>query len=85
MRRMKKKLIVITGLFISGINSSWANNITTIHSESTQIRPLNKYLSQAQKNIVYELNNPNNLSLPSSSRGVLVKTYQKIKSQQKVY
>jgi OMF family outer membrane factor len=82
MRRMKKKLIVITGLFISGINSSWANNITTIHSESTQIRPLNKYSSQAQQNIVYELNNPNNLSLPSSSREVLVKTYQKIKIEE---
>ena len=78
MGRVRKKLLVITGLFISGMNSSWANNITTIRSESNQIRPINKYINPANRKFLYELNHPSDLSIPTYSREVLVKTYQKI-------
>ena len=79
---MKKKLIVITGLFISGINSSLANNITTIHSESDKISQLKKYLSLPNREFLYELKHPADLSLPYYSRDLLVKSYQKIKLDQ---
>ena len=72
----------MTGLVISGINSSWAKSITTIRSESDQIIPINKYLSESNRKVLYELNSPKNLSLPSYSREVLIKTYQKIKLDQ---
>ena len=82
MGRMRKKLLIMTGLFISGISSSWANNITTIRSESNQIRSINKYLSQEDRKVLYELNNTADLSLPSDSKEVLAKTYKKIKLEQ---
>ena len=82
MRRVRKKLLVMTGLFISGINSSWANNITMTHSESKQLRPINKYLTQINRNFLYELQQPDELSLPYFSRDVLVKTYQEIKLEE---
>ena len=58
MRRVQKKLLVLTGLLLSGINSAWANSITTILNESNQIKPINKYLSQENREILYELNFP---------------------------
>ena len=79
MRRVRTKLLVMTGLFISGINSSLANNITTIHSESDKTSQLKKYLSLPNREFLYELKHPEDLSLPSYSREVLVKSYQKIK------
>ena len=82
MGRVRKTLLVMTGLFISGINSSWANSITKTRSQSNQTRPINKYLSQASRKVLYELNHPPDLSLPSSSREVLVKTYQEIKLEE---
>jgi len=82
MGRVRKKLLVLTGLFISGINSLWANNITKIHSESNTIRPINKSFDQANRNIIYELNHTSELSLPSYPREVLVKASQKIKLDQ---
>ena len=82
MRRVRTKLLVMTGLFISGINSSLANNITTIHSESDNISQPKKYLSLPNREFLYELKHPADLSLPSYSREVLVKSYQKIKLDQ---
>ena len=82
MGRLRKKLLVMTGLFISGINSSWANNITIIRSESNQIKPINKYLNQANQKVFFELNSPKDLSLPSYSREVLVTTYKRINLEQ---
>ena len=82
MVRVRRKLLVMTGLVISGINSSWAKSITTIRSESDQTIPINKYLSESNRKVLYELNSPKNLSLPSYSREVLIKTYQKIKLDQ---
>jgi len=79
MGRVRRKLLVMTGLFISGMNSSWANTITTISSDFNQVKPINKYLNQANRKALYELNHPEDLSIPSYSREVLVKTYQKIK------
>jgi len=79
MGRLRTKLLVMTGLFISGINSSWANSIRLIHSDSIQSSPINNYLSQVNRKVLYEFNHPSDLSLPLYSREVLVKTYQKIK------
>ena len=70
---------MMTGLFISGINASWAISIPQIDSESKRIRPVNQYFSQANREISYELNHPADLALPSSSKEVLVRTYQTIK------
>ena len=78
MIRMRKKLLMMTGLFISGINSSWAVNIPKIDSESKHIRPTNQYFKQANRQVLYELNYPADLALPSSSKEVLVRTYQTI-------
>tara|TARA_B100000965_G_scaffold191170_1_gene159601 strand:- start:1320 stop:2861 length:1542 start_codon:yes stop_codon:yes gene_type:complete len=72
----------MTGLFISGINSSWATSISNPSSNSNQTRQANIYLSQANQRVVYELNHPAYLSLPSSKKEVLVRTYQKIKLNQ---
>ena len=82
MGKVRKKLLIIAGLIISGINSSWANNITDINSKSNQIITTNKYLNQSNRKILYELNYPKNLSLPTYSREVLVKTYKKIKFEE---
>ena len=79
MGRVRKRLLVMTGLFISGINSSLANHITTIHSESNKISQLKKHLSLPNWEFLYELKPPAKLSLPSYSREVLVKDFQKIK------
>ncbi len=78
MGRVRKKLLIITGLFISGINPSWANNVSTIQSESNQLRPINKYLNQVDRDVLYQLKHPENISLPSLSSEVLIKTYKKI-------
>ena len=82
MGRLRKKLLVMTGLFISGINSSWASSISTIRSESNQINAIHKESIQTNREVLYELNPPEDLSLPSYSKEVLVKTYQEIKLEQ---
>ena len=82
MRRIGKKLLIMTGLFISGINSSWAIDAITIGSESKGIRTIKQSLSQASRQVLYELNHPEDLSLPVNSREVLIKTYQRIKLEQ---
>jgi len=82
MGRLRKKLLVMTGLFISGINSSWASSISTIRSESNQISAIHKESIQTNREVLYELNPPEDLSLPSYSKEVLVKTYQEIKLEQ---
>ena len=82
MGRIRKTLLVVTGLFISGINHSWANSLKKIGLESNQIKAIHKDLSQVDQKVFYELNHPADLSLPSSSREVLVKTYQEIKLEQ---
>ena len=82
MRRVRRTFLLMTGLLISGINPSWAMITTKILSNSNQIRPVNKYLSKTNTKVIHELNYPSDLSLPSYSREVLVKTYQKIKLEQ---
>ena len=82
MRRVRKTLLVMTGLVISGINPTWAITTTNLLSNSNQIRPVNKYLSKANTKVLYELNYPADLSLPSFSREVLIKTDQRIKLEQ---
>ena len=82
MGRLRKKLLVMTGLFISGMNASWAKTVTTLGPESNQMKPINKNLSQVSREVLYELNHPVDLSLPSYSKEVLVKTYQKIKLEE---
>ena len=82
MGRLRRKLLVITGLFISGINSSWANSLTKISAESSQKVPINKYLTKSNKKVLFEINYPRYLSLPSSSTEVSVKTFKKIKLEE---
>tara|TARA_B100000700_G_scaffold102901_1_gene116003 strand:- start:1307 stop:2875 length:1569 start_codon:yes stop_codon:yes gene_type:complete len=78
MRRGKRKFLIIAGLFISGVNPLWATSIQKIDYDSKPTKLINKNLSQKNIAILYELKAPENLSLPSRSREVLVKTYEKV-------
>ena len=82
MRKVKKRLLVITGLLISGINTSWANNLKIIGSESNEIRTTNQYLVLGNEKNLYISTYPSYLNLPSSSEEVLIKTFKKIKLEQ---
>ncbi len=82
MEGLRKKLLVLTGLFISGMNASWSNTLTTISSETSPIKPINEHASQANREVLYELSHPSDLSLPYNSKEVLIKTFQKIKLNQ---
>ena len=42
MGRVKKKFLIVAGLFLSGINPLWATNTTSINSYSKQITLINK-------------------------------------------
>ena len=77
-----KKLLFITGLFISGTSSSWAQTITFSNLESNQVKTVNNFISQADRKVLYELNSPKDLSLPSNSKDVSVRTYKKIKLEE---
>ena len=74
MRRVKRKFLIVAGLFISGLNPLWATSSQKITSNIKIKGELVK--SQNQEGVLYELNSPEDLFLPSRSREVLVKTYQ---------
>ena len=84
MRRMKRKFLIVAGLFISGLNPLWATSSQKITSDIKIKGNSSKSLSQNQKQqrVLYELNAPEDLFLPSRSREVLVKTYQKVNLDQ---
>ena len=81
---MKRKFLIVAGLFISGLNPLWATSSQKITSDIKIKGNSSKSLSQNQKQqrVLYELNAPEDLFLPSRSREVLVKTYQKVNLDQ---
>ena len=82
MRRVKRKFLIVAGLFISGLNPLWATSSQKINSNIKLKGESNKSQSHKQQGVLYELNSPEDLFLPSRSREVLVKTYQNINLDQ---
>ncbi len=78
MRRVKRKFLIFAGLFISGINPLWATSSQKIISKVRFQEDLNKNQSQKKHGLLYTLNSPIDLSLPSRKQEVLVKTYKTI-------
>ncbi len=78
MGRVKKKFLIVAGLFISGLNPLWATSSPKITSNTRRISELSKNQSQNKADVLYELNSPEDLSLPTRSREVLVKTLKNI-------
>ena len=73
MIKVKRNLIIIAGLFISGLNPSWARSWQKATQNKSIIEELNTNQTQNEKDLLYELNLPDDLSLPSNSNDVLVK------------
>ena len=67
MRRVKRKFLIVAGLFISGLNPLWATSSQKITSNIKIKGNSSKSLSQNQKQqrVLYELNAPEDLFLPS--------------------
>ena len=77
---MKRKFLIVAGLFISGLNPLWATSTQNISSNIKSKGESTK--NQNRQEFLYELNSPEDLFLPSRSREVLVKTYQKVNLDQ---
>ena len=85
MGRVKRKFLIVAGLFLSGVNPLWATNTTSITSYSKQLSLINKNkeLSQfSQREVLYELAPPKHLSLPSTLREVSIKSFESINLDQ---
>ena len=82
MRRVKRKFLIVAGLFISGLNPLWATSSQKITSNLKIKEASSKGQSQQNQGVLFELNSPEDLFLPSRSREVLVKTYQKVNLDQ---
>ncbi|WP_413679014.1 TolC family protein [Prochlorococcus sp. MIT 0916] len=82
MRRVKRKFLIVAGLFISGLNPLWATSSQKITSNIKIKGDSSKSQSQKPQGVLYELNSPKDLFLPSRSREVLVKTYKKVNLDQ---
>ena len=80
MGRVKRKFLIVAGLFISGLNPLWATSSQKIRPIKTTIVELNK--SQNKQDILYDLNSPDDLSLPTRSNEVLVKSFKDINLNQ---
>ncbi len=78
MRRVKRKFLLVAGLFISGLNPLWATSSPKIISSTRIIRESNKNQVHKKAGILFELSSSKDLFLPSRSREVLVKTYQNV-------
>ena len=78
MRRVKRKFLIVAGLFISGLNPLWATSTQKITSSTRVIKDSNKNQINNKKDILYELNFPDDLFLPSRSKEVLIKTFKNI-------
>ncbi len=79
MGRVKRKFLIFAGLFISGVNPLWATSSQKIVSNTRVIEEINRNKNQKNLEILYELNAPDDLSRPSRSRDILVKTFKKVK------
>ena len=82
MRRVKRKFLIVAGLFISGLNPLWATSSQKITSNTIRQGELNKNQLPKKTKVLYELNSTNDLFLPSKSREVLVKSYNKVNIDQ---
>ena len=82
MRKVKRNFIIIAGLFISGLNPSWARSWPKETSNKRIIGELNANQVQKKQEILYELNWPKDLSLPSKTSEVLITTFKKINLDQ---
>ena len=82
MGRVKRKFLIVAGLFISGLNPLWATSSQKISSITTTIDESNKNQIQNRTGFLYELNSPDDLFLPSRSREVLVKTFKNVNLDQ---
>ncbi len=82
MRRVKRKFLIVAGLFISGLNPLWATSSQKITANTIRQGELKKNLSPNNQRILYELNSPNDLYLPSRTREILVKSYKNINLDQ---
>ncbi len=82
MRRVKRKFLIVAGLFISGLNPLWATSSQKITSNIKTKGELSNNQKQKAQGVLYELNSPEDLFLPSRSREVLVKTYQNVNLNQ---
>ena len=80
MGRVTRKILIIAGLFISGLNPLWASSSQKISSKTMIRGGSNK--NQIQKESVSKFNSPDNLYLPSRSREVLIKTFKSIDMDQ---
>jgi len=79
MGRVKRKYLIVAGLFISGLNPLWATSSQNITSLKGMREESSKKQIQKKQDFLYELSSPADLSLPSRSREVLVKTFKEIK------
>ncbi len=82
MRRVNKKFLIVTGLFISGLNPLWATSSQKITSNIKIKGDSSKNQSLQQQRLLHELNIPEDLFLPSRSREVVVKSFQKVNIDQ---
>ena len=78
MGRVKRKFLIVAGLFISGLNPLWATSSQKITSNNLDVREFNENHNHIKHKISYELNAPDDLYLPSKSTEVSIKTYKKI-------
>ncbi len=85
MGRVKRKFLIVAGLFLSGVNPLWATNTPSINLYSEKLSLINKSqnqnkeLSQSiQGKGLYKLAPPKNLSLPSRIREVSIKSFESI-------
>ncbi len=82
MGRVKRKFLIVAGLFISGLNPLWATSSQKISANTRIIGESNTNQMKKTQAIVYELNSPEDLFLPSQSREVLVKTFKNVNLEQ---
>ncbi len=82
MRRVKRKFLIVAGLFISGLNPLWATSSQKITSNSRILRESHNNQIHKKQGILYELNAPEDLSLPTRSREVLVKSFKNVSLDQ---
>ena len=82
MGRVKRKFLIVAGLFISGLNPLWATNSQKTTSITSGIEESNKNQIPIKQETSYKLSFAEDLSLPSRSKDVLVKTFKKVNLDQ---
>ncbi len=78
MVRVKRKFLIVAGLFISGLNPLWATSSEKITSKTEIIGKSNASKIQKNKEFLYALSSDNDLSLPSRSSDLIVKSFKKV-------